>query len=131
MRTGLLLRACLLIGSISGCAGQQEINTDAAVLYCLGFCVYVDAVQQSDTSGDIDYAGQAAGGLFRKRADNNCDGVLDQSCPGLEYDICKDGGIVDAYMKAAFTGQCVKEPEPEICDQNRLVVSPSICIPGE
>ena len=53
--------------------------------------------------------------------DLDCDGILDQSCPGLEYDICVAGSVVDAYVQAAFTGQCVNEPQ---CGE--LVVSPAM-----
>lgn len=60
-------------------------------------------------------------------ADDNCDGVLDTICPGLLYDVCTDGSIVDSYIDAALTGFCIQaqqnEEEAEDCDE--LVVSPS------
>lgn len=56
-------------------------------------------------------------------ADTNCDGVLDEACPGLEYNVCKDGSIVKSYMDAALTGFCLEDkPEPQ-CDG--LVISPA------
>lgn len=60
--------------------------------------------------------------------DTDCDGVLDEQCVGLEYDICEQGGIVAAYIKAAFTGQCLDEPEAPKCGQ--LAVSPGVCVEG-
>ena len=61
--------------------------------------------------------------------DTDCDGVLDEQCVGLEYDICEQGGIVSAYINAAFTGQCFDEPEQQQCD-GQLVVSPAVCTEG-
>ena len=60
--------------------------------------------------------------------DTDCDGVLDEVCPGLEYDICKRGSLALAYAVAAFTGQCIEDAEPqsEDCD-GELVLSPNVC----
>lgn len=58
--------------------------------------------------------------------DTDCDGKLDEQCPGLEYDICEQGGIVAAYITAAFTGQCIEQTEAPKCGE--LVVSPSVCV---
>jgi hypothetical protein len=63
---------------------------------------------------------------FCESDDLNCDGVLDQTCPGLEYDICTDGSIVESYIEAAFTGFCVEEVEVEELVCGGLVISPSI-----
>ncbi len=60
--------------------------------------------------------------------DTDCDGVLDEVCPGLEYDICQRGSLALAYAVAAFTGQCLQDAEPDAVDcDGELVVSPSVC----
>ena len=53
--------------------------------------------------------------------DDDCDGVLDTMCPGLQYDICVAGSIALSYMEAAFTGICF-QPEPFLEDE--LCISP-------
>lgn len=67
---------------------------------------------------------------FCDSADVDCDGVLDNTCPGLTYDVCKDGSVVDSYMDAALTGFCIQERkvEPVICEDDVLVVSPTVCV---
>ena len=63
---------------------------------------------------------------FCDQFDTDCDGVLDQQCPGLEYDICEQGGIVAAYINAAFTGQCVAEPQKDCAPPGTIAVSPTV-----
>ena len=58
--------------------------------------------------------------------DTDCDGTLDSQCSGLEYDICSQGGIVAAYVEAAFTGACIEKPVS--CNPGELVVSPAVCV---
>ena len=61
---------------------------------------------------------------FCDSADIDCDGTLDTVCPGLTYNVCVDGSIVDAYIESALTGFCIQpEPEPEC---GGLVVSPAV-----
>lgn len=57
--------------------------------------------------------------------DVDCDGIVDQGCPGLPYDVCVDGSIGDAYREAAFSGACIQPEPPENCDD--LTVSPNRC----
>lgn len=67
---------------------------------------------------------------FCDSADVDCDGVLDNTCPGLAYDVCKDGSVVASYMDAALTGFCIQEKTVDVisCDDDVLVVSPSVCV---
>ncbi len=67
---------------------------------------------------------------FCDSADTDCDGVLDNTCPGLAYNVCKDGSIVESYMDAALTGFCIQEQAVDVvyCDEGVLVVSPSVCV---
>ena len=72
---------------------------------------------------------------FCDSADTDCDGVLDNTCTGLMYNVCKDGSVVDAYMDAALSGFCVGRSEPAAppsevvyCDEGKLVVSPAVCV---
>jgi hypothetical protein len=58
--------------------------------------------------------------------DTDCDGVLDEQCPGLEYDICDQGGIIAAYISAAFTGQCTSNPKPGCVPAGELALSPAV-----
>ncbi len=58
--------------------------------------------------------------------DLDCDGVLDQGCPGLEYDVCVDGSISDSYREAAYSGFCIT-PVVHECVPGELVISPSNC----
>ena len=65
---------------------------------------------------------------FCEAGDTDCDGILDEGCPGLVYDPCEYGSIIWAYVEAAFTGQCAQDDDPEPVDcSDDLVVSPSVC----
>ena len=66
---------------------------------------------------------------FCDSADVDCDGVLDNTCPGLTYDVCKDGSVVESYMDAALTGFCIQAKTVDVisCDDDVLVVSPTVC----
>jgi hypothetical protein len=61
--------------------------------------------------------------------DRDCDGVLDQVCVGLEYDICRFGSVVYAFMRASYSGFC-DGSRPLECTETGLIVSPSNCRPG-
>ena len=68
--------------------------------------------------------------VFCDAGDTDCDGVLDDYCPGLTYDVCEQGSIVASYIQAAFTGFCYSQ-EPEVdgdeCNFDGLSVSPGGC----
>ena len=41
-------------------------------------------------------------------ADTDCDGKLDTTCKGLEYDLCTYGSVTVSFIQAAYTGFCYK-----------------------
>ena len=64
---------------------------------------------------------------FCDSADEDCDGVLDTVCPGLTYDVCVDGSVVDSYIEAALTGFCLEADQGDVdpdCTGQVLVVGP-------
>lgn len=46
------MRLILIALLLAGCAGRTENETKATVLYCLGFCLEVDAESESDVTKD-------------------------------------------------------------------------------
>ena len=64
--------------------------------------------------------------------DTKQDGILDRVCVGLEYDTCDPNGESKAYFEFQRKGGVCKTtpaPEPVVyCDENKIVVSPSVCV---
>ena len=60
------------------------------------------------------------------------DGVFDQLCVGLEYDVCDINGESEAYFEFSVKGGVCKPAEPVepvvYCDEQVIVVSPTICV---
>ena len=48
-------------------------------------------------------------------ADSDCDGVIDDGCPGLSYNACVAGDYVTAYIDASETGYCNEPKEVPPC----------------
>lgn len=59
-------------------------------------------------------------------------GVFDELCVGLEYDVCDIDGESVAYFEFSAKGGVCKPAvpvEPVVyCDENKIVVSPSVCV---
>jgi hypothetical protein len=53
--------------------------------------------------------------------DKNCDGVLDETCPGLTYDICSPTGVADAYQELQQAGKTCESLLVDPCDADTIV----------
>ena len=67
--------------------------------------------------------------------DTKQDGILDRVCVGLQYDTCDPNGEAEAYFEFQRKGGVCKTtppapvPEPVVyCDENKIVVSPTVCV---